>query len=51
MLNMTTPEQRATMDEFQKLMEERMRDRGMDPEEGGTMIMMGFESENVIVTE
>lgn len=47
MMDMTDPEQRAVMDEFKKLMDQRMEERGIDPDEGGSMIMIGIDAMDV----
>lgn len=46
MMEFTSPEQRAVMDEFKKLMAERMEERGLESD-GGTMIILGAQSSTV----
>ena len=51
MLDMTSPEVRATMDEFQKLMKERMEERGMDTDQAGIPLVLSFGSSDEVVVE
>ena len=44
MMDITSPEQRAVMEEFQELIQQRMEERGLDPDEGGATIMIGVDA-------
>ena len=46
MMEMTSPEQRAAMDEFKELMQQRMEERGIDSDDGA-IVVLGFESSGV----